>query len=58
MVRKGVFGMTDLTFINQLWNGKSYETHIKCDDSVRRMEIVFAEKDGKINKLVIDRKEE
>lgn len=47
--------MDNVVFINQYWNGKSNETHISCDNSVRRIEVTFGDGENRVRKVVIDR---
>lgn len=47
--------MDNVVFINQCWNGKSYETHISCDSSVRRIEVTFDDRENRVKNVVIDR---
>lgn len=47
--------MDNVVFINQCWNGKSNETHVSCDNSVRRIEVTFGDADNRVRNVVIYR---
>lgn len=48
--------MEEITFVKQATD--KWETTIKCDKSVKRIEVVFNDKDCRVKSVVVERKEE
>ena len=48
--------MEEIVFIKQ--SADNWDTTIKCDKSVKRIEVVFNDKDCRVKSVVVERKEE
>jgi len=56
MVYLRINNMEEIVFIKQ--SSDKWDTTIKCDKSVKRIEVVFNEKDCRVKSVVVERKED